>query len=282
MLASGSAALLGLASFPLGWTRAQDGRAAKLLYFTRSVEYEHSVIAPSVDGQSFSARILQKLGQQADFEIECSKDGQIFDGDLDRYDAIVFYSCGDLFDESVRKTPPMSRAGRKRLLDAVESGKPFIALHSSCYWGRKAAADDAYLAMVGAEFISHGEQQEATMKVASPKFPGTSELGSSFRILDEWYAMKNFQEDLHVILVQETAGMQGEMYQRPAFPSTWARMHGKGRVFYCAMGHREDVWTSSVFQNVLLGGLAWALGNAEADITPNIRSVTPQAEQLHA
>ena len=164
----------------------------------------------------------------------------------------------------------------------MAAGKPLVALHSSCYWGADADPDDPYVAMVGAQFVAHGAQQDAAMKVVAPNFPGVKGLGTSFRLVDEWYAMKHFADNLHVILVQETAGMEGAMYQRPPFPATWARMHEKGRVFFCSMGHREDVWTNRVFQQVLLGGIAWALGNVAADITPNINQVTPQAEQLPA
>jgi hypothetical protein len=46
------------------------------------------------------------------------------------------------------------------------------------------------------------------------------------------------------------------------------------------MGHREDIWTNPVFQQVLLGGMNWALGNVDADVTPNIGKVTPQAGVL--
>ena len=83
-----------------------------------------------------------------------------------------------------------------------------------------------------------------------------------------------------MILAQDSKGMEGPMYQRPPFPSTWARVHGKGRVFYTAMGHREDVWTNATYQQVLLGGMAWTLGNVDADITPNVEQVTPKADQL--
>jgi len=31
-----------------------------------------------------------------------------------------------------------------------------------------------------------------------------------------------------------------------------------------------------------LGGMAWAMGNVDADITPNIKEVTPKAEQLQS
>ncbi|MBC8869859.1 MAG: ThuA domain-containing protein [Planctomycetes bacterium] len=282
MLAASSAAVMGLSAFPFGWTSAAEKKKQKLLYFTRSVEYEHSVVGPGEDGLSHSDKVLVELGKEVGFEVECTKDGRVFDGDLDRYDAVVFYSCGDLFLPSVRKAPPMSPEGRKRLLAAVAAGKPFVALHSACYWGRDAAPDDPYLAMVGCKFVSHGAQQEGTMKVVSPSFPGAKGIGDSFRLMDEWYAMKDFADDLHVVLVQETEGMKGPMYQRPPFPATWARMHGKGRVFFCSMGHREDVWTNKTFQQVLLGGTAWAMGNVDADITPNIKTVTPKSEQLQS
>jgi type 1 glutamine amidotransferase len=138
---------------------------------------------------------------------------------------------------------------------------------------------DPYIAMLGGEFIRHGDQQEATLHVVDPKFPGLAGV-SDFRIKEEWYALKNFAPDLHVILVQETKGMKNYDYQRPNFPETWARKHGNGRVFYTSMGHREDVWESETFQKILVGGLSWALGRAEADLTPNLAAVAPKASEV--
>ena len=83
---------------------------------------------------------------------------------------------------------------------------------------------------------------------------------ATFTLEDEWYALKNMPEDLHVILVQNTKGMQGGMYHRPNYPMTWARSFGKGRVFYTSMGHREDVWENPKYQGLLIGALAWATG----------------------
>ena len=280
MLLTGGAAMLGLASLPFRCVAGGEKKRQRVLYFTRSVQYEHSVVHREGDELSHSERILTDLGLKAGFDVECSKDGRIFDGVLDQYDAVVFYTCGDMSQPSVDKAPPMSAEGKKRLVGAVAAGKPFVGIHSACYWGQKAAPDDPYLDMVGSRFIAHGAQQEATMLVTSPSFPGAEGLGSSFRLLDEWYAMKDFAKDMHVILAEDNEGMEGPMYQRPPFPSTWARRHGKGRVFFTAMGHREDVWTNSVFQQILLGGIAWALGNVEADIKPNVNEATPKAEQL--
>jgi hypothetical protein len=59
-------------------------------------------------------------------------------------------------------------------------------------------------------------------------------------------------------------------------------MHDKGRVFYTSMGHREDVWTNPLFQNILLGGLNWACGNVDADVTPNVETVCPDCWKFPA
>jgi type 1 glutamine amidotransferase len=37
------------------------------------------------------------------------------------------------------------------------------------------------------------------------------------------------------------------------------RAHGSGRVFYTALGHREELWQDARFQRNLLGALRWAL-----------------------
>ena len=134
--------------------------------------------------------------------------------------------------------------------------------------------------MVGAEFIRHDAQQKAKNRVVDPKFPGMEGLGDTIELMEEWYTFKKFAKDLHVILVQETEGMKGPSYQRPSFPATWAHMYGKGRVFYTSLGHREDIWTNKIFQQILLGGIAWALGNAKAEIPPNIDQVTPEANVI--
>ena len=117
------------------------------------------------------------------------------------------------------------------------------------------------------------------MRVVDTAFPGAKNL-KDFELHEEWYALKNFAPNLHVILVQDTEGMKGDDYQRPKFPATWARMHDKGRVFYTSMGHREDVWENAMFQDLFLGGLSWAFGKVKADVTPNLEKATPKASEL--
>ena len=94
---------------------------------------------------------------------------------------------------------------------------------------------DPYLQMIGGEFILHGRDprvQTTDVIIDDPKFPGLEGVTSPVKFTDEWYSLKDFQPDIHVILTLDTKGMKGEPYQRPPYPMTWARMHGKGRVFY--------------------------------------------------
>jgi hypothetical protein len=142
--------------------------------------------------------------------------------------------------------------------------------------------------IVGTDYSGHGTPQQGTMLVTSPGFPGLQGLGKSFSLFEEWFTFQKLSKDLHVILVQDTGAMQHveprpkkqELYDRPPFPATWARRHGKSRVFFTSLGHFNRVWTNKVFRQILLGGLAWTMGNVEADVTPNIDGVTPLANQV--
>jgi hypothetical protein len=284
--AAGAAATL--SALPLRWVSAGQEKTPKLLFFTRSVGFEHSVVRRDKGQLSHAEQVLTEMGKRAGFEVECSKDGSVFDGDLGPYDAVAFYTCGDLTRPDEYGTRPMTSQGKQKLLAAIAGGKGFIGFHSAADTFHALAPDkngaaelDPYVAMLGGEFVSHGDQQEASLIIAS-RFPGAGDIGCSEGIsfTDEWYALKNFAQDLHVVLVQETRFMKGDCYQRPDFPATWARMHGKGRVFYSSLGHREDVWTNPFFQAIALGGTGWALGRGNPNVTPNIAKVTPHANQL--
>jgi uncharacterized protein len=285
MLLTVGAAAVGLSAFPLNLVAAATEKDAaekkrhKVLYFTRSAGFEHPPVIRKGGELSASEKLLTKWGKEAGLDVVCSKDGAVFDDDLDGFDAFIFYTSGDLTGECVHPQPgaAMSPEGKKKLLAAIEAGKGFVGIHSATDSFRSKGVDP-YIAMLGAEFIVHGAQQKAAMEVVSPKFPGMEGLGKSFTLHEEWYTLFKFAKDLHVILVQETKGMKGAPYQRPPFPATWARMNGKGRVFYTSMGH-DVIWKNPTFHQVLMGGIAWALGDVEADLTPNIDRVTPEANK---
>ncbi|HLJ55348.1 MAG TPA: ThuA domain-containing protein [Chthonomonadaceae bacterium] len=288
------AAGLGTAAWglPLGWTASADGRTRRLLVFTRSQGYEHQVVKRAAGKLSLVEQTLTDLGKAHGFDVVCTKDGAAINaGDLARFDALFFYTTGDLTRAGGDGNPPMTPAGKVALLDAIAAGKGFVGAHAATDTFLTDGADryrshadrlDPYIAMIGAEFIHHDQPQKAHMRVADRRFPGFAALGDGFDLDEEWYSHKDFAPNLHVLLVQETAGMVGPHYRRAPYPATWARMHGKGRVFYTSMGHRETVWANPTFQAILLGGIAWATRSVNADVTPNLASVAPGYREIPA
>ena len=292
---SGTAALsLSLASW-LQQRASAAGPVKRVLFFTKSSGYEHSAIKRNGDKPSFAEQVLAELGPKHNLEFTFSKDGSLFTPKyLEQFDAFFFYTTGDLTTPGTDKQPPMTPEGKQAFIDAVKRGKGFIGSHSgsdtfhtqpdpadkSARYQTNGAKSDPYLLMLGGEFIKHGPQQVAKMRVVDHKFPGFEKLEASFAFQEEWYSLKEFQPNLHVLLVQETEGMKGEEYQRGPYPASWARTYGEGRVFYTSMGHREDVWTNEVFQKILLGGIHWAVRNVNADVTPNLEQAAPKCHEL--
>jgi type 1 glutamine amidotransferase len=314
------AAALAVAAFGLTAHATETAAAAtpapkKVLYFTKSSNFEHSVVKRRGGQPSFSEQVLSEFGPRHGIAFTFSKDGSLFSPEyLAQFDAVMFYTSGDLLAAGKDGHPPLTPEGKAALLDAVASGRlGFVGVHSAAdtfhtgetvetntnqarTWRYRSLGDqaDPYLQMLGGELIVHGTQQIARARVINPRFPGFGGLGEAIELLEEWYSLTEFAPDLHALLVQETSGMRDPHadgkdwppagwdvpYQRPPFPNTWARLHGKGRVFYTALGHREDVWVSETFERILFGGLAWVLRNADAPTPPNLDEVAPGAREL--
>jgi len=288
LLMAGGAAWLGAGAVGKALARP-EGPAKKILFFTKSSGFQHGPITRKNGQLGLAERILTEIGKKHGYEVVASKDGNLFNPDqIGQWDGFVFYTTGDLTTPGTDKSPPITPEGEKAFYEALRGGKGFVGMHSTAdtfghHGARSKGAADPFIQMLGGEFIRHGPQQVAKMEIVDEAFPGLKDgfgaHGSSFSINDEWYALKNFPDDLHVILVQSTAGMRGKDYQRPNYPATWARPYGKGRVFYTSMGHREDVWENPMYQGLLLGALAWTTGKVDADITPNVHKVTPEADK---
>jgi type 1 glutamine amidotransferase len=271
---------------------ASDAKKPRILFFTKSSGYEHSVISWKTGQPSYAEKVLLEIGSRQGWDFEFSKDGSKFSKDyLAQFDAVFFYTTGNLLEEGTDKQPPMSAEGKQALFDFVKAGKGFIGTHSASdtfhtnnealkgpdrylNHGDKA---DSYVRFLGGEFIKHGAQQVAKNSVTDAKFPGFEKVGPAYAFQEEWYSLKDFAPDIHVLSVIDAPSMTGDEYKRPAYPSTWARKEGDGRVWYTAMGHREDVWTNPTFQSILIGGIQWALGQVRAEVPANLKETAPQA-----
>jgi hypothetical protein len=280
-----------------------SGPPKKVLFFTKSQTFQHPVIARPKDDPtklSFAEQLLTDWGKENGFDVTCTKDGTMFDPDkIKDIDIFAFCTTGDLTKDSPEKTgiePPMTPEGKQAFLDAIAGGKGYIGFHcaSDTFHSPghvQGQADllrsvdesgkdkfDPYIQMLGGEFIIHGDQQTAILKCIDPNFPGAKAYTDA-KFVEEWYSLKNFASDLHVILAQDCTGMKSSKgeYARGPYPETWIRVHEKGRVFYTSMGHRGDVWKRPEFKTLVVGALNWASGRIEADTTPNIATATPDA-----
>lgn len=272
----------------------ETAKAGKILYFDLSTEWEHPPTVNEADGTSFSAKIVKQLGQKLGFDVEATKDGSVFDRDLSQYKAFVFYTCSDLGKAPAGKTG-ISLNGQKNFLSAIRSGTGFLGIHSATdtwkgtgelFENQPVDKRTEYINMIGGSFIAHGEIQEATLRITEPvELPSLKAIGATtFRFVDEWYSMKNFNHDMHVLLVQETQGMKKDggnaCYDRPSYPSTWIRKEGKGRVAYTAFGHDNESWKSPLAQAIFSDLLLFVTEKIDLDLTPNIDKVCPQADIL--
>ena len=263
-----------------------------LLVFTKSSGFEHQVVKRT-GGLSIVETVVTEIGNKNGFQVQCSKDGRIFDSpEFHSFQGVLFFTTGDLTQSGTDKNPPMSPVGKQTLLDTINGGMGFAGVHAASdtfhtqpdsedratryvAYGDKA---DAYLRMLGAEFITHGSDprlQTTSLIINDPKFPGLEGVTSPVEFNEEWYSLKDFAPDMHVILTIDTSKLKGACYQRRPYPGAWARLQDKGRVFFTAPGDRPENWQNPFFLNHLTGGIRWSLSEINADIPTNLKTVTP-------
>lgn len=280
-------------TLPTSFAFGQEKKTKRILYFDRSNGYVHPPTVDRPDGTTVCGEALKALGEKLGFEVDCSKDCLLFDGDLSKYDAYVFYTCGELDKPDGAGKPGMTERGIFNFYNSIRNGAGFIGIHSAAdtwktpgsgFENQPKSARREYINMLGGQFIVHGAQQKTTLKVAEKNLPWLSTKGDSIEYFDEWYTLKNFNSDIHVILVQETGGMNIDghngCYNRPAYPSTWARMEGKGRVCYTSLGHNNSSFWDETMEGVMSDLLKFVLKEVDIDLTPNMDKVCPGAATL--
>jgi len=283
---------IALASFALPEKILASGNKS-VLVFTKSSGFEHDVVKRAGGKPSIVETAVTSLGKKHGFDVTATKDGRVFDSkDFRNYAAVLFFTTGDLTTPGTDKNPPMSPQGKQAFLSAIHDGLGFVGVHAAAdtFHTKPDPEDgsnryvahgenaDPYIRALGAEFITHGSTprlQTADLVINDPRFPGLEGVASPVKFNDEWYSLKDFRTDLHVIMTLDTKGMTGPAYQRPPYPMTWARMEGKGRVFYSAIGDRPDNWSNDFFLNLLGGGIRWAIRDANASLDHNLTQSAP-------
>ena len=265
----------------------------RVLFFSKSAGYEHAVAYRDTAWPSFIERELLALGSERQIDFTFTKDGTIFTPEnIAKYDAFFFYTSGDLTrqprDGRGDNYPLMTVEGKAALLAAIHDGKGFVGVHCAIDTFSDdpdpatpdASTPGSYGQMLGARYLGHGGEQPGHLIPFDSKFPGMEKAPAQYHPVDQWSALRHFMPDIHVIMALDCARMSGDLYARPNYPVAWARMEGKGRVFYNAMGHSAETWKDPAFREMILGGIRWVTGLADADITPNLSRTTPQANEI--
>lgn len=181
---------------------------------------------------------------------------------LQNYDGVLFAST----------TGELPLPDLDGFLSWIKSGHSFIGLH--------AATDTLqqhpnFIEMIGGEFKAHGPQLKVVINIDDPKHASTKGFSKTYEVFDEIYTFKNFYRNkVHTLLSldQNPNKNDKENFEKPGYyPLAWCHNYGKGRVFYTALGHREDVLESEFFQQHLLGGILWAFNKSKGSATPQIK-----------
>ncbi len=255
------------------------------IFVTKSQGFEHSCIRQEAGLPSHVDKILTALLEPKGIKLLCTKDAELINAEnLKNYNLVVFFTQGDISVIGEKdQGKPMGPSGVADLIAWVEAGGSFMGFHcaSDTFHTPEGGPVTPYLDMLGGEFLTHGAQFEGTLKVVDTAHPTMANVPQGFKIYDEWYAFRNYNtEKIHVLALLdpgEERTKQADKYNIPDYPVIWCRTVGEGRVFYNALGHREDVWENPVFQQHVVDAAMWTLGEGPANAEPNFAEVAPQS-----
>jgi type 1 glutamine amidotransferase len=181
---------------------------------------------------------------------------------LNDFDAVLFFTGGDLEMDAQQKADFISFIH--------DDGKGFIGIHSAAItfvdWPE-------YGDMLGGYYDEHPWVTfDAPIIVEDPGFPGMQQFPRSFVLRDEIYQMRNYSRDKVRVLMRldvSKVDMKNKNVHRTDgdFAVTWAKMYGKGRVYYTTLGHVETNWDKPEFQRMITEAIKWATGLENADVT---------------
>ena len=267
----------------LALSLAAQAAGPRVLFLSKSAGFQHSVIAVQDNQPSHAGKHLTEIVAGLGGTITSTKDASLINKDnLKNYDVVICFTTGDLTTPGTDGQPPMGPNGQAELVEWVKGGGGFIGYHcaSDTFHPDPACGPPTpFIELVGGEFSGHGRQFEGIIKVTSPGHPLVANITDGWKIADEWYTFCNYNYDkLHVLAVLDPGEERSKqkMYDRPAYPIIWCREIDKGRMYYSAMGHREDVWDNEQFRKTVADAITWTDGKGDAAATPNFATAAPE------
>ncbi len=254
----------------------------RLLVVDRCEGFKHSSVP-------FWDKALQIMGEKTGaFSVVITDDVNMLKADtLGQFDAVCFNNTTHL-KLSPEATPELC----KSLMDFIKGGKGIVGIH--------AATDNFYdwpeaMEMMGGKFTGHpwGSGGTWAFKIDEPDHPLMVPFGGQgFKISDEIYRTDPplYSRDKALVLMSldmsdETTAKKSEKPADADIGISWIKSWGKGRMFYCSLGHNHDItWTPPVLEHYLRG-IQFAMGDLKVDTTPKPAAGSgkgPEMEQLLA
>src|SRR5438067_3851912 len=162
------------------------------------------------------------------------------------YDVLLFYTLRYQLDEL-----------QERALEKfVEDGGGLVGLHGASF---SFSNSKVWFRLLGAQFTGHiPGTHPLNIVIADPKHPIMAGV-EPFTITDEEYKHKFADVDRHVLARFRERPPESD--QKANMDIIWTREVGKGRVFYCALGHGKDAWENPSWQKLIVQGILWSAGH---------------------
>jgi hypothetical protein len=187
---------------------------------------------------------------------------------LPDFDAVVFASSTGEMD--------LDDQQKADLLGFVrEDGRGFVGVHASADANYKW---EEYGLLTGGWFDEHPWSTfEAPIVLEDPDFPAVRHFPKTFVKRDEIYQLKNWsRNNVNVLLRLDENRLDYANNPRihradHDFAVAYAKMYGKGRVFYSTLGHTNESWDDPDIQKMYFEAIRWALGMTDGSTTPHPR-----------
>lgn len=167
--------------------------------------------------------------------------------------------------------PKDEEARKQALEDFVAGGKGLAGCHSATdtYGGWK-----AYNKMMGGTFAGHPWTKKVPIKNVEPKHPLNAAFdGKDIEVDDEIYVFRNdgalpTERKYLLVLDKDKMDTQAGGRKDGNYPVSWVSTFGKGRTFYCSLGHKDEIYWNPAVLRHYLAGIQYALGDLDVDTTP--------------
>jgi len=187
-----------------------------------------------------AALIMKELFERQGFA-RCSvaEREEAFRRPLSRYDVVVMFCV----------TRRLRVEEERRICSFVRDGGGLVGLHGAADCS---PSNRMFLDMLGAEFLDHEPNiVEWPLFFSDRDHPLAYDM-ADFAISDEFYQLKVRDARARVFLSFMRRGAE--------MPLALTKSYGKGRVFYCGLGHHEGVFRNPSFRRLLTRGVAFAAG----------------------